>query len=235
MQYMKPGEVIKGVTSEFMYLTNVFWMTTSCTPLLTKDKEIKFPKVQGEMGKDEQNIDLNIVSLKALRNKNGPSGISVDIVVSQSEGVLPSLTEFNYILEQDYGLEGNNTNYFLTLYPEVKLSRTVIRAKMDDDAKLRRAINITSELCQMYEFYRDMRPTFPTIQDLYKKIKDQGYDWNFILEHTRGWWCPENDKHYPYFLSTPDLLKMAEGTYHPFWLEEDKKTVKKEFMGHQNS
>lgn len=64
---------------------------------------------------------------------------------------------------------------------------------------------------------------------LYEKIKAAGYEWETLLEKTRGWWAPEGSNHL-LFLSTWDLLKMAEGTYHPYWLEADKKTIKKEYV-----
>ncbi|MCK9517319.1 MAG: hypothetical protein M0Q87_14950, partial [Ottowia sp.] len=67
-------------------------------------------------------------------------------------------------------------------------------------------------------------------KDLYDKIKAKGYDWDFILENTRGWWTFNNDKLPLYFLSTYDLVRMANGEYHPYWLEDDNKTIKKQFQ-----
>jgi hypothetical protein len=50
-----------------------------------------------------------------------------------------------------------------------------------------------------------------------------------ILNRTRGWWKTYNENHPLLPLSTKDLLNMAKGRYHPFWLEADKQTIKKEF------
>ena len=68
-----------------------------------------------------------------------------------------------------------------------------------------------------------------TPAELYEDLKKKGYDWNILL-NTRGWWTIENDKHLIPFLSTRDLLNMRAGTYHPYWLEDDKKTIKKDFI-----
>ena len=165
------------------------------------------------------------------RSKSGPSDFTLNIIVSQSEGVLPSLTEFWALKENDrYGLEGNDRNYSLTLYPGVNRSRTTIRTKIDSDPKLQRALNITSELMQMWQFYRNLRPTLPSPKELYDKITELGYDWDMILSKTRRWWTIENTKHELHFLSTMDLVHMYHGKYHPYWLMDDKKTIKPEFQ-----
>lgn len=234
MQYMKPGEKIKGVPDKFFFLMSNCWHAVSATALINQStKAAEYPKDSSEnqMNGDQ---DLNIVTIKQLRSKSGPSGISLDIIVSQIEGVLPTLTEFHFIKSENrFGLEGSNLNYSLTLYPGVNLSRTTVRGKIDSDEKLRRAINITSELCQMQQYYRHNPDVLCTPKELYEGVKNNGYDWDFILDHTRGWWTFDNDKHpTKFFLSTMDLCLMRLGKYHPYWLEDDKKTIKKE---HRNT
>ena len=50
-----------------------------------------------------------------------------------------------------------------------------------------------------------------------------------ILHLTRGW-TPLLGEHMDTLeLSTFDLLRMRRGEYHPYWLEADKKTIKKEW------
>ena len=53
-----------------------------------------------------------------------------------------------------------------------------------------------------------------------------------ILSHTRGWWTIEGMHKDTLFLSTMDLLKMRKGLYHPYWLKDDKKTIKSEYAKH---
>ena len=103
----------------------------------------------------------------------------------------------NYIKENNrYGLDGNNINYNLFIYPECKLARTTVRTKINNDPKLRRAINITAELLQLdiYHPYLKSEGLLCTPQELYEDIKKLGYDWNVLLE-TRGYWTPNQYEH----------------------------------------
>ena len=232
LKTLKNGDKIKGVTDKFTFVVHNCWHCFDTRPLISADGDgPMYPRDSGD--KLKYDTDLNSVHIRNLRGKFGPSGLTIIVLISQSEGVLPSLTEFHHIKEMDrYGLEGNNVNYSLALYPEVKLSRTTIRSKIDNDPKLRRALNITSEMCQMANLWHNLpKELMCTPKQLYDDLKASGYDWDLILSSTRGWWTIENDsKEHPLkFLSTMDLLRIRTKEYHPYWLEEDKKTIKKEF------
>jgi len=231
LQFLNTDTKIKGVTGQFLYLQQNLWMVNNSKLLWQDDKTPKWPKVQGEAIVGD--VDLNEVTVQHLRGKAGPSGWTLQIIVSQDEGVLPTMTEFNFLKSQKFGFDGNDMNYSLTLLPDVKLSRTTVRMKVDSEPKLRRAMNITSELAQMHIFHRQyLKGDLMDATELYTKVKENGYDWDFILENTRGWWTYDNEKVAEYFLSTRDLIEMAKGTYHPYWLEADKKTIKKQFKRH---
>lgn len=228
---LKTGEKIKGVTEPFFFLTTAFFCTTAVTKLVHKDSGApQFPKNKFDVAAAGE-ADLNLVDMTVLRSKYGPSGVQVPIVVSQMDGVLPEMTEFMWIKENGrFGMEGNDQNYFLTLLPEIKLSRTVIRSKIEENPKLARALNITSEVCQMRQFHRHLDPTNLDMKKIYEGVISNGYDWNFILEQTRGWWTIDDDEHPLYRLSTLSLVEMSIGIYHPYWMEDDKKTIKKKYQ-----
>lgn len=223
LQHMKQNDKIKGVTDKFFFLMNNCWHAANSSPMINQGtKGPEYPR------KGETNlvgdVDLNLVMLVQLRSKSGPSGYSLNIIVSQSEGVLPSLTEFHYIKTNNrFGLSGSVQNYYLDLYPEVKLSRTTVRSKIDDDEKLRRALNITSELSQMFQFQRAYGDLLCTPSELYDDIKKLGYDWDMILSETRGWWTVNEEKSPLKYLSILDLLKMRKGQYTPYWYKGNKK------------
>lgn len=229
LQHMKMGEKIKGVTGKFFFLMNNCWHAVSATPLINQGtKAAEYPR------NTKDNIpgdtDLNVVTLTQLRGKSGPSGFSLNIVVSQYEGVLPSLTEFHHIKDANrFGISGSLQNYSLDLLPDVKLSRTTVRAKIESDPKLRRALNITSELCQMHKYYRHMADQLCTTQELYNDLIKLGYDWDILLSKTRGWWTINNDDHEMHYLSTMDLINIRNGEYSVYWMNEDK-TIKKEYL-----
>jgi hypothetical protein len=221
LQHMKPNEKFKGVTDQFFYLTNNFWQAVGCSLLVNQTtKAPEFPRNSSE-NNTSGDTDLNLVSLKQLRGKMGRAGFIIDLVVSQDEGVIPSLTEFVNIKNEDrFGLGGNDRNYFLDLYPEVNLSRTTIRQKLSSDLKLQRAMNITSELCQMHRYHRQYEHLLCSPKELYEGLKAKGFDWNMILSETRGWWTFENDKHPLKFLSTLDLLELKAGIQEkPYWMK----------------
>lgn len=229
LQFLKNGDKIKGVTDKFTFATNNCWHAYNASPLINQGtKAVEYPIA----GVDPMSgdTDLTLVSMRQLRSKSGPTGYVVDTVVSQSEGVLPSLTEFHFIKTQNrFGLNGNMQHYALDLYPDCKLQRTTVRSKIDSDPKLRRALNITAEMLQMKYYHRSCDNVMCTPAELYEDLKKKGYDWDMLLS-TRGWWTIENDNHLIPFLSTKDLLNMRAGTYHPYWLEDDKKTIKKKFQ-----
>lgn len=216
--HLKNGDKIKGVTDKFMFITNNCWHCFNAKPLINDGtKGPEYPRDSEDNLKLD--TDLMLVQVRQLRGKSGPSGMPLQLIVSQSEGVLPALTEFHHIKEYDrFGLEGSNINYSLVLYPDCKLGRTTVRGKIEEDAKLRRALNITSELCQISYLWHDVEDGLMcTPKELYEALKARGYDWDTLLQ-TRGWWSPREDHPVP-FLSTMDLLKMRIGQYHPYWME----------------
>ena len=222
LQYLKGGDEIEGGTKEFKQTTNLMLQAHTAKLLANKaTKQAEYPMDEN----DKSETDLNVVMLTVLRNKSGQSGISIPIVVSQSQGVLPTLTEFHYLKEVGkFGMEGNDRIYNMELYPEVKLQRTTVRKKIDNDPLLRRAINITAELFQMIMLRSEYKESKYIInpKDLYEKIKSMGYDWNKLLD-TRGYWLIDQydleiDKP---FLSTPDLVNMYFEEYHPWWYPKD--------------
>ena len=227
LKHLKNGDQIKGVTDKFTFIMNNCWHCFNATPLINDTtKGPEYPRDSDDVLKLD--TDLNTVLIRQLRSKSGPTGMTIELIVSQSEGVLPSLTEFHYIKSSErFGLNGTLQNYSLDLLPDVRLSRTTVRGKIDSIPTLQRALNITAELCQMHALWHHLPEGFLcTAKELYDSIKAKGYDWNVLLA-TRGWWGLDNNHPIP-FLSTYDLLNMRIGKYHPYWYpvkKEDLKTI----------
>lgn len=233
LKHLKNGDKIKGTTDKFTFIMNNCWHSFNASPF-TNDgtKGPEYPRSPDDNLKLDP--DLNTVQIRNLRGKSGPSGLPLTLIVSQEEGVLPSLTEYHHLKDvgKYYGMGGSNISHYPELYPDCKIGRTTVRSKIDTDYKLRRALNIMSEMLQMSYLWHDIPDgLLCTPKELYEDLKAKGYDWDMILGQTRGWWTINNDRPNPYlFLSTMDLLNMRKGIYHPFWLEEDKKTIKKEYQ-----
>ena len=221
LQYLKQGDSIKGISNKFFFLLNSAWFLHTAT--LLKNKSIDQAEYPVDTSSNQSN-ELNVVKLTQLRSKSGSSGYTISVIVSQDEGVLPTLTEFHHIKENNrFGLSGNNVHYNLDIYPDVSLSRTTIRNKIDSDPRLRRAINITSELLQLTIFNPELETQglMCTPKELYEDIKKLGYDWNVLLD-TRGYWTIDQYTNKVPFLSTVDLLKMRKGLYTPYFLKDNK-------------
>ena len=82
--HMKPGEKLKGVTDQFFYLTTNFWKVSS-TNFANKDtKASEYPKDENDVPNEAGLCDLNLVTMKLIRSKFGPSGTTLDVAVSLS-------------------------------------------------------------------------------------------------------------------------------------------------------
>lgn len=224
LAFLKNGDVVKGVSDKFFFLTTVCWQCTNAAPLINDGtKGPEYPADQTDNMKLD--TDLMLVTVTLLRNKYGRSGLMMQIIVSQELGVQPSLTEFHYLKTVDrYGFEGNLQNYNLILCPDIKLSRTTIRRKIDTHQELRRALNILAEMLQITSLMTDKDGVFCTPQELYADLIAMGYDWPTLL-NTRGWWTYDNDKQPIPFLSTMDLMRMRKGLYVPYWWPKETKPI----------
>lgn len=222
LPHMKSGERFKGAPDDFYYLTNNLWQAVSATDApvtnsVTKGPE--FPRTQDD--KEEGVKDLMLVTMKLVRTKSGPSGHTFDLIISLRDGVLPTLSEFYFIRENDrFGLSGNNVTYHLDLYPDVNIMRTTIRQLIDNDPLLVRAIKITADLLQIKKYYKDLPFEVPTPKELYEKLSKE-YDWKTLLQ-TRDYWTFNQYTHPVPFLSTMDMIEMYHGLYVPFWHKSDK-------------
>jgi hypothetical protein len=220
LAFLKGNLKLKYVPDQFNFLMNNLWFCFSAVKLVNQNtKAAEYPRNSDDT--DKQSSDLMCITLMNLRGKYGASGLPYEYIVSQSEGILVGLTEFNYLKQYDrFGLGGNLMNYHLELYPDVNLSRTTIRSKLDQDPLLCRAMEITSELCQIKNLWHDLpKGLFKTPLEIRTKLTELGYDWNILLS-TRGYWVFEGSNHPKEFLSTMDLMRMAGQTYHPYWYDD---------------
>lgn len=213
---------IKGVSNKFSFLMLNCWWTYDAKKLVHKDTMTALYPKAGQVSLPGD-TDLNIVTLKQLRGKNGLTGYTLNIIVSQSEGVLPSLSEYHYCkTNKGFGFSGNDKIFHLDLMPKVNIMRTTARSLLEDNPKLARAMNITSELLQIQQYWLGFpRDVWCTPAELFKDLTAMGYDMDDLLD-TRGWWTLNDFEYEVPALSTLDLLNMRKGTYFPYWMNADK-------------
>jgi len=230
-------EKITGVSGKFMYSLANSWKATGNRPLdmpgAGGKKVPRYPRDSSETNRDVK--DLFAVTIRMLRSKSSASFTEETLIISQRNGVEPTLTEFYRLddkLKKKFGMLGNDRNYSLVLYPDVKLSRTTIIRKTEEDPKLRRAINITSELSQIVQYHKQRYADYIiSPEELYQKLIDLGYDWDKILGstgyHTVGGYDPGNEP-----LCTFDLLAIAKGELvAPEYMKEKAKPANKKKTG----
>lgn len=220
LSFLKNGLKLKRVPDDYRYYMHNLWFNFKMKALLNSGtKAPEYPK-NSEENQAKGDTDLQEIVVINLRGKSGASGKPISILFSQSEGIKASLTEFHFIKTEGFGLEGSAQNYALSLYPDVKLSRTTVRTKIDEDAKLRTAIKLTSDLLQITQEWRFLPPgLICDAKTLYEDIKAKGYDWDVLLQSRSYWTFDQYENPLP-FLSIMDLLYMREGSYTPYWLEK---------------
>lgn len=221
LSYLKSNLKIKGAPDTYRYNAHNLWFNFKMKPILNQTtKAPEYPR-NSEENNDKNSQDLQEVIIVSLRNKSGLSGEPMSIMYSQSQGVLPALSEFHAIKSAGFGLVGDKKNYSLALYPSVSLSRTTVRTKLDEDFKLRVALTLTSDLLQIKNEWGGALPVgfLCDAQTLYDDIKALGYDWDVLLNSRNYWTFDQYNDELP-FLSAMDLLYMREGSYTPYWLKD---------------
>jgi len=216
LTFLKNGTKFKDVPEKFTFLMNTVYLIFSVEIMKHKEGGPEYPTDSDDKFKGD--TDLQKIHVTTIRNKGMVSGIPFTVVISQREGVLPELTALELMKESGrFGLAGNALTFQLDLLPDVNLSRTTVRNKIDNSYKLRRAFEITGEMIQIFNFHDKLNANYRcSPKELYEQLKAKGYDWDRLLE-TRYYWTFEEQKSDREFLSTMDLLRMRAGEYHPWW------------------
>ena len=211
---------IKGVPENYTFLTNNCFIATSSGPMLDKNTKLPlYPHPDKEID-HVGDTDLTAVKFEQLRGKGGPTGLHLDLIFSQTEGLLVGVTEFNFIREyaECYGVtvKGNNQGFTLDIYPDVFFTRKTLRKLLKEDPKFERAMSITAAFAWMrvhwFHLAQELRLSPGEIRE---KLLAQGYDMDEISAET---------VEYHYFQEHANIIKkptltamtmihMANGNY----------------------
>lgn len=219
LAFVKNTRKMKKVPENFTFLTNNLFEITELKPLINQGtKAPEFPLTKEDDMKGS--TDLMVATVLPIRTKSGVTGIPFELIFSQTYGLQTTLSEYWYCKNFNrYGLSSNVVTQYLELYPDVKFSRNNIRQLIKEDPKFRRAMEITSELCQMKNLWLEFATeNLVDPAELYKGLKEKGYDWDELLE-TRGYWTFDQYTNPKKFLSTYDLLELYNKDKKPFWMK----------------
>lgn len=219
LAFVKNTRKMKKVPENFTFLTNNLFEITELKPLINQGtKAPEFPLTKEDDMKGS--TDLMVATVLPIRTKSGVTGIPFELIFSQTYGLQTTLSEYWYCKNFNrYGLSSNVVTQYLELYPDVKFSRNNIRQLIKEDPKFRRAMEITSELCQMKNLWLEFATeNLVEPAELYKGLKEKGYNWDELLE-TRGYWTFDQYTNPKKFLSTYDLLELYNKDKKPFWMK----------------
>lgn len=145
MQMMKQNDKLKNVGSNFTFLTSCLIQTTKAAVRLNSSKGCEYPQAGGSSDKE-----VNEISTMIVRNKNNASGLDLSYLVSQSQGILDSVTNFEFVRgHKNFGLtvKGNNTSFGTIFNKDKTFTKVTLRKDSHDEYELKRALEIIAQLC----------------------------------------------------------------------------------------
>jgi len=207
LQHSRSGEKPKRVGANFETLTGTLSqaMSASFMSMDSKGEVPRYPhgKTPGK--------DVNEVSLVIQRGKTMLSGGSVPFVVSQEHGILNSVTNFNYCKTNGYfGMAEKSHNCKLHLSPKQNITRTNVRELMGASYELRRALEITAELCFIQQTWSPSAGSPLTIhpEKLFDRLTKSSTKMEDLLNTTGVWtYDKKADRKY---MSTLDIVELVE-------------------------
>ncbi|BAW98413.1 phage protein [Vibrio phage pTD1] len=136
-----------------------------------------------------ENPDLLQYSYTMFRNKGGPSGLSGMFLGSQADGIQEGLTMYHALKTNGYfALDGSKLSHECTFLPGVKVGRTTVRKVIADNPKFYRALTIAYHIMKMQrEWLRLPEQYRMTPEEIYKAVKDRGFDWDELLDSVDYW------------------------------------------------
>ena len=208
LKFLKEDEALKGVTGKFSFL--IFTMITTSNSTILKDPD-RLPYYPIDEN-DTIETDLNLINLKTIRSKSGPSGVVVPMVCSQSRGLDIPLSNFIFLhkVNKGLGMSGSAQRFHLDLYPEVSLGRKQIASALKEDVKLRNAVLLTARLKQVATYTSEFAKIIIPTKEIYTKMNELGYDWDKILRARQYWVVNDSDYKQPY-ISIVDILEICAG------------------------
>ena len=154
LQFMKNNDRMKNVGSNFEFLTTALLQTNKATVLQDSNKHCLYPKASSTDG------EVNEVDTTLVRCKNNSAGIQIPYVLSQNQGILKDVTNFQLLRNcKNYGMtvKGNNQSFSPLLLPDVNLTRNNLRDTFDSNYRAARAIELTTQLCFIQQFWSTYR------------------------------------------------------------------------------
>lgn len=221
LAFINAKVTLKHAPEPVTFLTTYILYSNHLKPLMHDKTEPLYPEADPFGLALERDIDLMELHMMTLRSKVGLTGVEWCYVVSQTDGYKIPLSHFHFTKKYKFGIEGlGGTWLTLHLLPDVKISRTTIQDKIEENPKLVRALEIqTAIMIQILVGNRELKADLMKLgglPQLYQAIIDKGYDWDEIYA-TREWWAEDHYTNEVKYLSAWDIIRMGTGDYVPYW------------------
>lgn len=205
LQFLKQSDRIKGVGSQFEFLTNILLQGTSPSPILDSNKGPEYPDG------NTMNVDINELYMKILRCKTNATGTIVPLVMSQSLGILAQLTNYHYLKNSgDFGFIKKGHNRYAVLNPDVLLHRNSIISVIGSSYETGRALEILAQLKWVASYWniKSQAVNIPETAESFVEMiaKSDTIAISDIL-NSRGYWTFNQDDPRPY-MSLFDILEI---------------------------
>ena len=208
LQYMKSTDKMKNVGSNFEFLTTTLIQTIKATVLQNSSKGCEYPT------KDSTPVEVNQVDTMMVRCKNNAAGVQLPFIVSQYQGILNAVTDFQFLRNnKNYGLDvqGNQQAFSPTIYPDHWVRKTNIRDLCDKDYALFRALELTAQICFIQTLWSTWRmPDFVKMppEQFAEKLKNSSQcSVDRVLQSTGVWSTSKQDRER---LTILDVLRILE-------------------------
>lgn len=206
-QWMKQGDQIKSVGSQFKFLTNTLLQCLGPTPLTTKDKD-KDPwyPINGA-----GSAEINDLNVKIIRCKTNASGLMIPTLASQNYGIMPGLSYYHFLVEHDdFGFITKGNNKYSVLMPDLLLKRTNINTVLQDNYELNRALEIMGQLKWMLMYWniKNFGVSIPETAEKFVElvVSNNTTSIQDIL-NSRGYWTYDKANEHPY-MSILDICEL---------------------------
>jgi hypothetical protein len=193
------------------------------------DHSVMYPRGKDSLisSNAKSNPELVQYFTTVFRNKSGSSGGDIAFVAGQSEGILEYLSMYDMLKDNKYfGLEGSAIRHACALMPDVSIMRTTVRELLEGqeaNLKLRRAMEICWQLWYMQTFWDNFPDNWKlTPTELFAKGKEQGLDWDDILENTVYYWHDNPTFIKKHTLTVYELMEIVVGGKKPYWIKDKK-------------
>ena len=154
LQFMKNNDRMKNVGSNFEFLTTALMQTIKANVLQDSNKHCLYPDVTSTDG------EVNQVDTMMVRCKNNNAGVLVPYVLSQTQGILKDVTNFQFLRNyKNYGMqvEGNNQKFTPFILKDTTFTRNNLRKLTASDYRKSRALELTMQLCFLQNFWNTFR------------------------------------------------------------------------------